>query len=115
VAVPRNYTVEFARVAEGDVLAIVDYLAVHDPGAALRALHQFEAAAASLEKFPNRGRIVPELEVHGLVTHRELVIAPWRMVYRMAGQAVYVVAVFDGRRNLEDVLLDRAVRATDAG
>ena len=110
MAISRKYSVQFARIAEGDIISIVDFIAADDPAAALNVLNQLEAAAASLEKFPDRGRIVPELEAIGLVTHRELVLAPWRMIYRIDGRLVYVVAVFDGRRNLEDVLLDRVVR-----
>lgn len=112
---PRNYSVEFARIAESDVVSIVDFIASDDPAAALNVLNQLEAAAASLEKFPDRGRIVPELEAFGVTSHRELIIAPWRLLYRIDGRKVYVVAVFDGRRNLEDVLLDRVVRASDNG
>lgn len=115
MVVHRNHSVEFARIAEGDVHSIVEFIAEDDPAVALNVLHQLESAAASLEKFPDRGRIVPELEALGITTHRELIIAPWRLLYRIDGRMVYVVAVLDGRRNLEDVLLDRVVRASDNG
>jgi toxin ParE1/3/4 len=44
-------------------------------------------------------------------TWRELVVRPYRLVYRVGSDAVVVLAVFDGRRDLEDVLLDRLVRS----
>ena len=59
---------------------------------------------------PERGRVVPELAAVGIRTYRELVVEPWRLVYRITEKTVYVLAVLDGRRNIEDVLLDRLVR-----
>jgi len=53
---------------------------------------------------------VPELAAVGVHTYRELVVSPWRLVYRISAKTVYVLAVLDGRRNIEDVLLDRLVR-----
>ncbi|HMP89471.1 MAG TPA: type II toxin-antitoxin system RelE/ParE family toxin [Kiritimatiellia bacterium] len=109
----KTYSVEFARIAEQDLIAIVETIAVDDPIAAGRVLEKMEACGESLENFPERGRVVPELEAIGLMTHRELIVSPWRIIYRIAARTVYVVAVFDGRRNLEDVLLDRAIRTAD--
>jgi hypothetical protein len=32
--------------------------------------------------FPERGRIVPELQAQGISQYGELIIPPWRLVYR---------------------------------
>ncbi|WP_370693612.1 type II toxin-antitoxin system RelE/ParE family toxin [Nitrospira tepida] len=64
-----------------------------------------------MERFPERGRIVPELHQIGIDFLRELVISPYRLLYRIDHRAVHVLAVFDGRRNLEDLVLERALRA----
>jgi plasmid stabilization system protein ParE len=42
-----------------------------------------------------------------------LVETPHRIVYRVAGSRVLVLAVLDARRSLEDVLLDRLLRLDD--
>jgi toxin ParE1/3/4 len=42
---------------------------------------------------------------------RELVVSPYRLVYRVGSDAMVVLAVFDGRRDLEDVLVDRLRRS----
>ncbi len=39
--------------------------------------------------------------------YRELQIPPYRLLYRIELGRVLVLGVFDGRRNLEDVLLQR--------
>lgn len=106
----RSYQVEFARVAQRDLQSILEFIATADPVAAVRVLEQIESRTASLKQLPERGRVVPELAVFGLQTYRELVVAPWRIIYRISGRLVVVLAVLDGRRNIEDILLDRLVR-----
>jgi len=108
----RSYVVEFAAVAEGDLQAIVEFIAQDDPAAALRVFDRIEAHCAALHQLPERGRVVPELAAYGIHTYRELVVPPWRVVYRISDKSVYVLAVVDSRRNIEDVLLDRLVRGS---
>ena len=110
MASSRSHAVEFAAVAQDDLKAIVEFIAFEDPVTALRVLKQIESCVASLAKMPERGRVVPELARFGIRTYRELIVTPWRIIYRIAATTVYVLAVFDGRRNIEDILLDRLVR-----
>lgn len=112
MASPRSYAVEFAAVAQGDLQAIVEFITADDPGAAIRVFERIEARCATLNQMPERGRVVPELAAFGIHTYRELVVSPWRVVYRVSGRTVSVLAVVDGRRNIEDVLLDRLVRGS---
>jgi len=110
MAGPRFYAVEFAAIAERDLQAIVEFIAADDPVAALRVLDQIESRCAALKQMPERGRVVPELAAFGIHTYRELVVVPWRMVYRVSGTTVSILAIVDGRRNIEDILLDRLIR-----
>jgi toxin ParE1/3/4 len=41
---------------------------------------------------------------------RELVVKPYRIVYRIRQGEVLVAAVLDARRDLQDLLLERLVR-----
>lgn len=88
----------------------MEFIAVDDPVAAVRVVDQMEKRVASLKTLPERGRVVPELAAFGIRTYRELLVTPWRIIYRISGRTVYVLAVLDGRRNVEDVLLDRLLR-----
>lgn len=97
----------WASVAEQDLLRIVKYIAEEDADAALKILNRIKTGTARLDHSPERGRIVPELLKHGISRYREIVIKPWRVIYRVEGEKVYVLAVIDGRRNVEDVLLAR--------
>jgi len=57
-----------------------------------------------------RGRLVPELLHTGISQYRELISAPWRIVYRVERQQVLIMAVLDSRRDLQAVLLNRLAR-----
>lgn len=66
-------------------------------------------AVGKLSTNPERRRIVPELRKIGVVVYRELIVTPHRVPFRIRGRDVVVLAVFDGRRDLEELLLRRLV------
>lgn len=102
--------VEWAATARADLDAIIDYIAEDSVQAALSILGKFERAASRLATMPQRGRVVPELAAIGVHGYRELILSPWRIVYRVSESAVNVLAVVDSRRDLGDLLLERFVR-----
>jgi plasmid stabilization system protein ParE len=55
---------------------------------------------------------VPELSRFGMRSWRELVVRPYRILYRVSGGTVTVLVVFDARRDLEDLLLERLLRTS---
>ena len=59
---------------------------------------------------PEKGRIVPELEFFHIRTYREIIESPWRIIYRIEEQKAHILAVIDGRRNVEDILLQRFLK-----
>lgn len=100
-----------ASVASDDLAALLEYTMATAGAAAAVALDaQLDAALASLDRLAGRGRIVPELRVRGISLYRELVRAPYRIVYRIAGDELWVLAVVDGRRDLDSLLYERARR-----
>jgi plasmid stabilization system protein ParE len=103
----NKYGVLWTKAAEQDLVNIIDYIARDGLERAIEILHAIRVSASGLAAMPARGRIVPELKVHGISTYRELVITPWRLIYRTEGKNVIILTVIDGRRNLEDILLDR--------
>jgi len=106
----RRLPVEWATIATRDLAEIVEYIARDDPGAAVGVLDTLEAKASSLETLATRGRVVPELQRIQIREYRELLVKPYRVIYRVEKRRVVVLGVFDGRRSLEDILLDRLLR-----
>jgi addiction module RelE/StbE family toxin len=108
MADPRR--VVWAESAARDLEEIVTFVARDSPGDAERLLAKLETRASALTRMPDCGRIVPEILHFGLRTWRELIVRPYRIVYRVSGRVVIVLAVLDGRRDLQDLLLERLVR-----
>jgi toxin ParE1/3/4 len=106
----KKYQVTWAAVAQKDLKQITEYIAIESPGNALQILEKIKLKASDLYSMPDRGRIVPELKDQGIHTYRELMIAPWRIIYRISDTTVFVLSVIDSRRNVEDILLDRFVK-----
>ena len=106
----KNYKVLWAKAAEEDLKSIIEYICVDSPLAARDSLNKIKTKDSNLCSFPQRGRVVPELKDHGILQYRELIVPPWRMIYRISEEQVYVLLVIDSRRNVEDVLLERLVR-----
>jgi len=106
----KKHDVEWTDTARADLQAIVEYIADDNPDAALLVLEKLGKSAEALATMPLRGRIVPELSLFGIHVYREVIHAPWRIVYRISGTIVHVLAVVDSRRNLEDLLLERFIR-----
>ena len=102
-----QYKVSWASVAELDLSNIILYIAEESPANALKVLAKIKEKASSLKQFPERGRIVPELQDQGINIYREIIVSPWRIAYRISGKEVYVLTVFDSRQNAEDVLLKK--------
>lgn len=110
MAETKSYQVLWTHTAQQDLLEIIDYIAQDSVDDALVILHKLETKAALLVTLPNRGRIVPELLHTGISQYRELINAPWRIVYRVENRQVLIMAVLDSRRDLQTVLLGRLAR-----
>ena len=103
----KTYKINWANVAENDLIEIIEYISIDSPADALKILQKIKKMASSLYSLPERGRVVPELQDQGILIYREIVIPPWRIIYRISDHDVYVLTVLDARRNVEDILLKR--------
>jgi plasmid stabilization system protein ParE len=111
--VPKH-PVFWATAAENDLKDIIEFISVDSPDNARKILKKIKEKASSLHTLPERGRLVPELQDQGISQYRELVVPPWRLIYRIAKHEVYVLSVIDSRRNVEDILLKRLIHGKNA-
>jgi toxin ParE1/3/4 len=99
------YRVLLTDDAAEDLENLFDYLAVHDsPVRALQVLDGIEQVLAALADFLERGVYPPELVAVGVREYREVFFKPYRVIYRLIGDAVYVALIADGRRNRQALL-----------
>jgi len=104
---PRRYTVLWSDVAFEDLDRITFYIALQDPVHAYKLWRQIHAATDRLSIVPLRCRIVPELKEIGVEAYREIIADPYRIMFHVEKVSVWILGVFDARRDLEEVLLQR--------
>jgi toxin ParE1/3/4 len=110
---PR-FTVQWTQAAVDDLLSILDYLVDRDGTEAAERLHgQITHGVAALETMPLRCRVVPELEAEGIDGYRELLVGTYRLMFAVRGAEVVLLTVLDGRRDLGELLIERALRRRD--
>jgi toxin ParE1/3/4 len=98
--------------AAGDLQELYDYIASHDvPEKADYVLDQIEQAFASLCENPERGVYPKELLAIGLREYREIFFKPYRIIYRIMAENVYVMVIADGRRDMQTLLQRRLLQA----
>ena len=104
--------VELTEDAAQDLTEIYDYLARHySPAKADRVLDQIESRFVSLSQHPRSGNYPKELLELGIQTYRELHFSPYRIVYLVRDQHVYVLVIADGRRDMQTLLQRRLLQA----
>lgn len=106
----KKYKVVWADPAKLDLFEIIEFIATDSPVNARKIKNMIQEKTSDLYLHPERGRVVPELSKHGITVFKELLIFPWRIIYKFQGKVVYIEVVIDGRRNLEDLLFRRIMR-----
>ena len=100
-----------ARDAEDDLVDLHGWLAARESvERADEVLDRIQNACAGLRRLPARGHVTPELARVGVFDFREVHVGPYRIVYEMGDRVVWVLAVLDGRRDIQDVLARRLLR-----
>ena len=90
-------TVVWTEAALRDLELAADFIARDSGRYASALVREAVAAARSLNVLAKRGRIVPEIND---ASTRELFVCNYRLIYRVADDAVYVVSFIHGSRDL---------------
>ncbi len=106
----KTYRLEWTTSAKNDLLTIVAYIKKDSPSAANAVYQKIREKAHSSSFFPLKGRIVPELHKESITLYREVIAAPWRIVYKVGNGVVYIMAILDSRQNSEEVLLQKIIK-----
>jgi toxin ParE1/3/4 len=104
------FQITWTRTAVRDLDEILEYIAAdRTVDQALLVYEELRRSIASLSTMPRRCRLVPELHDVGLFEYREIIERPYRLVFRIADHDVVILAVLDSRRDLEELLVQRAI------
>ena len=97
--------------AEKDLEGIFLYVARNDsPEKAFRLLDNLEQTCAKLESYPDRGHVPNELDRLAMTQYLEIFYKPYRIIYQIINNQVFVHCIIDGRRDIESVLTQRLLR-----
>lgn len=108
-----RYQVLMTDPASADLDAICQFIAESGSLAnAERILDRMTSIIATLAKFPERGSHPREMLALGISDFRQVVSNPWRVLYRIIGQRVYIVLIADGRRDMRGLLAQRLLSGT---
>jgi len=107
----KRYRVRLAEDAEQDLIDICHHVATHDSvEKAAYVLDQLEALCSRLSELPQRGHVPPELDRIAMTNYREVHFKPYRVIYEVIGDEVFIHCVVDGRRDMQSLLERRLVR-----
>jgi toxin ParE1/3/4 len=106
------FTVLLTEDAAVDLEDLYSYISEHDsPQKAEYVLDQIENKFVSLSEMPERGVYPKELSDLGIRDYREIFFKPYRIIYRVNGDNVYVYLIVDGRRDMQTLLQRRLLGA----
>lgn len=106
-----KYKVIIDPQAKLDLKEIFIFVAVNDSiQSANRLLDALEETCSKLERIPDRGHIPPELRPTGIKKYLEIHYKPYRIIYEIEKNIIYIHCVIDGRRNIQEILSNRFLR-----
>lgn len=104
------YAVNLTQEAEDDLLEIYKFVATQDSfGNAERLFNNLFKKCLSLKDFPNRGHVPPEL-LGVSDTYLEIIYKPYRIIFEVSGNNVFIHCILDGRREMKELLEERLLR-----
>ena len=106
-----KYKIIIDPLAKEDMKEIFFYVSVNDSlEIANKLLDKIEDACYKLERFPHRGHIPEELRATGIKRYLEIHYKPYRIIYEIKKDKIYVHSVLDGRRSIQEILSNRILR-----
>jgi len=106
----RKYRVVIPPSVTKDLREIVAFYYETNQPYSQRIFNSLIERISELEVFPEKGRVVPELQAHNIETYRELIEEPYRIIYKILNEEVLLLSVIDVRRNVEEVLIRKLQR-----
>jgi toxin ParE1/3/4 len=107
----KKFKVLIDPQAKKDLQEIFFYFATNDSiSAADKLLSTIEKTCCKLEQYPERGHIPQELRQTGIKRYLEIHYKPYRIIYEIENNIIYIHSILDGRRNIQEILSERLLR-----
>jgi len=106
----KNFEVIWTENAQYDLEEIIEYIKTDSIEVAKNIFFEIKEQCNNLSIFPESKRIVPELGHIGVLRYRELIYKRWRIVYKVENKKIYILAVVNSSRDIEDILFRRLLK-----
>jgi len=97
--------IQWSPLAVERISEIADYIAMDSPMAAERWVHSIFDRVEQIKNFSKSGRSVPEINRKDI---RELIVANYRIIYRIETRVISILTVRHSRQILPDEDIDNA-------
>jgi len=103
-----SFRVYLASDAQNDIHSIYQYVSDRDsPEKAFELYENIKRVCMELTILPLRGHVPPELQRIDVHQYLEVHFKPYRIIYQISDQSVFIHCILDGRRDLQNTLLKR--------
>lgn len=100
-----QYNVFLTANAIRDIEELYQYISTHDAvGKADNVLTKTKKTCQGLSESPKRGVYPKELLALGIREYREVFFKPYRLIYRIIDENIYILLIADGRRDMQALL-----------
>lgn len=89
--------VRWSKGARRQLLEIIEYISKERPMVARKLADRLRGMAERLAENPLSGRVVPEFDDPSV---RERLVSPYRLIYTVQSDEIFILAVYHGRRLL---------------
>lgn len=105
----KKFEVLWTKNATNDLEQIIEYIKLDSISIAKEIFIDIKNECKNLYYFPERKRVIPELQTIGIFKYREIIYKRWRIIFKIENKKVYILIVVDSSRNLEDILFNRLI------
>jgi toxin ParE1/3/4 len=106
-----SYKVNFVSDAEEDLFEIYKFVYLNDSEEEAEKLYKkLCEKCLLLKEFPERGHLPPELNLLEIDGFLEIHYKPYRIIYRIIKNEIFIHCIIDGRRDLQKLLQERLLR-----
>jgi toxin ParE1/3/4 len=105
------FFVRFSAGAHRDLRGIHAYILKNDSQEnADYVAREIVRSALNLRELPQRGAHPPELLALEKFAYRQLFFKPYRIIYRIRANTVFIALIADGRRDMKSLLMRRLTK-----
>jgi len=106
-----KYKVSFVSDAENDLFEIYKWVYINDSENNAEKLYdKLFQKCSDLQTHPSRGHVPPEMNLLDVDDFLEIHYKPYRIIYRIIENEVFILCILDGRRDIQKLLQERLIR-----